>query len=573
MKNSEVADILYEIADFLEIKGVRWKPRAYRRAAGTIETLSEDVERVYDRGELEEIPGVGESIAKKIREYLEEGSLEYLEDLREELKPGLRQLMDIEGVGPKTAKKLNKELGLSSIEEMEEAAKNHRIRELEGFGKKSEEDILRGIEMYRSSQERFVLGYKLPDAKEIVNELDGLKAVNRISLAGSIRRRRPTIGDVDILSTIKEDGDKMEVMKHFTDFEMIDTVLSKGERKSTVVLKNNLHVDFMIIEPETFGAALQYFTGSKAHNIKLREIALDRNWKLSEYGLVQRENEKLIAGETEEEIYEALDLEYIEPELREDRGEIDAAKKGELPQLIGYDSLHGDLHTHSNWSEGTHTVKEMAEAAKEQGHGYIALTDHSKTLAIAQGLTAEDYRDRQKEIDEVNSSLDDFTILSGTEVEIDSDGKLDLPDDLLADLDYVIAAIHSGLKQKEEKITERLLSAMSHDHVDAIAHPTGRILLKRESYDVNLDEIYMAAEEKGINIEINAFPVRQDLPSSDIKRARNYDLKFHIGTDSHSADHLRYIELGIANARRGWLEEDEVINTKNIKDLRKELQI
>ncbi|MFP3950620.1 MAG: DNA polymerase/3'-5' exonuclease PolX [Candidatus Bathyarchaeia archaeon] len=569
MKNSEVAEILYEIADFLEIKGVRWKPRAYRRAAGTIETLSEDVEDVYELGELHDIPGVGESIAEKIGEYLEEGRLQYLEDLREEMNPGLRQLMEVEGVGPKTAKKLNRELGVSSIEEMEEAAKNKMIRELEGFGKRSEEDILRGIEMYRSSQERFILGFKLPSAQEIVGELEKLRDVKRLSLAGSIRRMRPTIGDIDILVTVE--GDKMDVIDHFTGLEVVDTVISQGERKSTVILKNRVEVDLMIIEPETFGAALQYFTGSKAHNIKLRQIALDRRWKLSEYGLVERDDGKLIAGKTEEEIYDALGLEYIEPELREDRGEIEAARNGNLPDLIGYDSLKGDLHTHSNWSEGSHTVREMAEAARRQGHKYIALCDHSKTLAIAQGLTAEDYRDRQKEIDDVNRDLDDFTILSGTEVEIDSEGKLDLPYDLLKDLDYVVAAIHSGFKQTEGEITNRLLSAMSHDHVDAIAHPTGRMLQKREPYEVNLEEVYRSAEENGTYIEINAFPIRQDLPSSDIMNAKEYNLKFHIGTDAHSIDHLRYIDLGIANARRGWLQEEDVINTKSLEELRKEL--
>ncbi|MBD3205443.1 DNA polymerase/3'-5' exonuclease PolX [Candidatus Bathyarchaeota archaeon] len=570
MKNSEVAELLYEIADYLEIKDVEWKPRAYRRAAGTIETHSEPIEDVYERGELAKIPGIGESIAEKIADYLETGSIEYLEGLREDVHEGLRDLMNVEGIGPKTAQKLYMELEITSIDELEKAAKDQKIRELEGFGEKSEEDILRNIKMHRSHQERFLLGYKLRDAEEIVKILKNRENISRVNLAGSIRRRKATIGDIDILITI--DGNHDEVMDFFTSMEQVDIVISRGERKGTVVLENGVQADLMIIAPETYGAALQYFTGNKQHNIKLRNIALEKNWKLSEYGLIDRENEDLIAGESEEQIYKALDLVYIEPELRTDRGEIDAAREGRLPELIAYDSLKGDLHTHSKWSEGNHSIKEMAERAMEMDYEYIAMTDHSKTLAIAQGLTVEDYRERQKEIDNVNEELD-FRVLSGTEVEIDSDGKLDLPDSLLKDLDFVIASIHSGFKQSEEKITNRILSAISNDYVDAIGHPTGRLLLKRDQYDVNLDKIYEAAEERGVSLEINAFPTRLDLPDTEIQKAKEFNIKFALGTDSHNIEHLRFMEFGIANARRGWLKQKDVLNTMNLREIEDYLNI
>jgi DNA polymerase (family 10) len=570
MKNSKVAEMLYEIADYLEIKGVEWKPRAYRRAAGTIETHSEPIENLYERDELDKIPGIGESIAEKIAEYLRTGTIEYLEGLREDVHEGLRELMEIEGIGPKTAQKLYTELEITSIDELEKAAENKKIRQLEGFGEKSEQDILRNIKMHRSHQKRYLLGYKFKDAQEIVEILKNRKGIQRVNLAGSIRRRKSTIGDIDILIAIEGNSD--EIMDFFTSIEEVDVVLSRGERKSTVVLKNGVQADLMIIEQETYGAALQYFTGNKSHNIKLRNIALDKNWKLSEYGLVDKGSEKIIAGETEEEIYKALGLRYIVPELRTDRGEIEAARENKLPNLLPYDSLKGDLHVHSKWSEGNHSIKEMAERAMEIGYEYIAMTDHSKTLAIAQGLTVEDYRERQKQIDKLNEELD-FRILSGTEVEIDSEGKLDLPNSLLKDLDFVIASIHSGFKQSEEKITNRIISAINNDHVNAIGHPTGRLILKREPYAVNLNKIYEAAEKRGVSLEINSFPSRLDLPDTEIQKAREYNIRFTLGTDSHNREHLRFMEFGIANARRGWLEAEDVINTMSLDGLEKYLNI
>lgn len=570
MKNQEVADILYEIADYLEIKGVQWKPRAYRRAAGAIETLSDPIEEVYHQGELQEVSGVGESIAEKIAEYLQRGELEYLNNLREEMPQGLRSLMAVEGIGPKMAEKLYQELKITTVDELEHAAQNHKIRELEGFGEKTEQNILENISMYRESHERFVLGYMLPDVEEIKTQLDELDYVSRVEIAGSTRRRRPTIGDADIL-VISDNSSK--VMDFFTSSEKVARVLSKGERKSTVVLKNNLQVDLLVIDEKNFGAALLYFTGSKDHNIALRKRAIDHNWKLSEYGLEDRESEETLASKTEDEIYRKLELEYIIPELRENRGEIKAAGEGRLPEVLNFEHLKSDLHVHSDWSEGVHSMKEMALTAKASGLKFLALCDHTQGLGIASGLDEDDFQERQKEIDKVNEELEEFTILPGAEVNIDSDGKLDLANDALEELDVVVAAIHSGLSQSQEQITERILSAIHNEHVDIIGHLTGRLLNKRQPYELDLPAIYSAAEDQDVCLEINCFPTRMDLPDSHLIDAKDHDLRFSIGTDSHSTEHLRFIELGVTLARRGWIEPNRVINTLELAELKKQLGI
>ncbi|MDH5779878.1 MAG: DNA polymerase/3'-5' exonuclease PolX [Candidatus Bathyarchaeota archaeon] len=565
IKNREIADILYEVADLLEIKGVQFKPRAYRRAAQTIETLPDDIKAIYDRGALQEIPGIGASIASKIQEIIETGSLEYLEELREELPQGLRELMEIEGLGPKTALKLHRNLKISSINELEAAARSGKIRELEGFGEKTEQNILQSIEMYRSTQERFLLGYVLPIAKEIEEKLSTLDAVTQISLAGSIRRRKETVGDVDILVTSQQPA---KVMTFFTQLSPVKRVLAKGKSKSTVVLTNNLQVDLRVMDEESFGAALQYFTGSKEHNIRLRAMALDKNWKLSEYSLLDKETNETIAGKNEEEIYAALGLSYIEPELRENRGEIEASSRGKLPHLIHYDEVKGDLHVHTTWSDGAHSIAEMAAAAKLLGYEYLAICDHAETLQIAHGLTEEELHNQMREIEKLNRTMDDFTVLSGVEVNIDADGKLDIRDDMLKDLDIAVAAVHSGFKQSEAKMTQRVLTAMHNDHVDVIAHPTGRIINKRDPYQIDLPKIFEAASELGVFMELNAFPNRLDLSDANCVQAKDHGLKIAIGTDAHHKDHLRYMEFGVATARRGWLEKKDILNTSNLNELR-----
>lgn len=564
--NKKIVSIFYEMADLLEIKGVAFKPRAYRRAAQAIETLRGGIKAVYQRGELEEIPGIGSSMASKIKEFMETGNIESLEKLREEVPRDLRELMEIEGIGPKTALELHKQLGISNIEELESAAKNSRIRNLKGFGTKTEDMVLQGVRMYRSAKEKFLLGHALPIAEEIVEELEKLREVTKINLAGSIRRRKETIGDIDVLAASKE---PLMVIDHFTRLPGVEKVLSKGTTKSSIVLAEGLQVDLRVVEEESFGSALQYFTGSKEHNIRLREIAIDRNWKLSEYGLIDKKTNERIAGENEGEIYKALGLNYIEPELRENRGEIEAASQGKLPHLVGYDEIKGDLHIHTDWSDGSHSIKTMADAAKSLGHEYLAICDHTKALRIAGGLSEEELHRQSVEIEKINRSMENFTILSGAEVNIDSSGKFDIADNVLMDLDIVVASIHSGFKQPEAKITERVLTAMHNDYVNVIGHPTGRIINRRGPYQIDLLKIFEAASEQGVLMEINAFPDRLDLSDLNCIRSKDYGVKVSIATDAHHKDQLEYVELGVATARRGWLEPKDVVNTYELGELKR----
>ncbi len=564
--NKKVADILFEIADLLELKGVQFKPRAYRRAAQNINNFSEDITIFYENENLEDIEGVGKSIALKIKEIIETGSLKYLKELRQEFPQGLQEMMDIQGLGPKSLMKLYNELNIQNIDELEKAAKNQKIRSIEGFGEKSEENILKNIEMYKKYQERFLLGDILPIAENIEKKLANLKEVKRIDLAGSIRRKKETIGDVDIL-IISPNPNK--VMDFFTELEEAKRVVSKGHTRSTIITVENLQVDLRVVEKESYGSALQYFTGSKEHNIKLRSIALKKNWKLSEYGLIDKDLTETIASENEADIYKALGLDYIEPELREDRGEIEAAQEGKLPTLIKLDDIKGDLHMHTKWSEGSNTIEEMAQAAKEIGYQYIAICDHAETLQVASGLSSKEIREQMNEIDEINKKVEGITILSGIEANIDAEGKLDVKNEVLKDLDIVVASIHSGFKNSEEIMTTRILNAMHNDYVNIIGHPTGRLLNKREPYEVNLSKIFETAADLGIFLELNAFPDRLDLSDVNCRAAKDNDILITINTDSHHKDHLRYMKYGIATARRGWLEKKDVANTLILKELKK----
>ncbi len=569
--NREIADILYEVADDLEIKGegLPYKPRAYRRAAQSIETLPEDITKLYEENRLTEIPGVGVSIAEKIREIIETGHLKYLEELEKKLPQGLRDLMKIEGLGPKRALKLYEALKIKSIGDLEAAARSGKIRELEEFGEKTEKNILDAIELYRRAHERFLLGFALPIALDAEKRLKGFKQIEKISLAGSIRRRKETVHDIDILAA---SGKPRDVVDFFTKMPGVKRVLAKGDTKSTVLLANSLRMDIRVVQKESFGSALQYLTGSKEHNIKLRDLALGRNMKLSEYGLFDKNKGKKIAGETEEGVYKALGLQYIEPELRENMGEIEAAQKGKLPKLIQYNEIKGDLHVHSNRSEGANTMEEMAATAKSMGYEYTAMTDHTRSLKIARGMTDNKLKEQIKEIDRINQRLEEFTILKGVEANIDADGKIDVPNNILKDLDIVLASIHSGFKQSKEKITGRILSAMHNDYVNVIAHPTGRLLTRRAGYEIDLPKVFEEASKLGVFMEINAFPDRLDLSDVNCFNARKHGVKFSIGTDAHSKDHLRFMEFGVSMARRGWLEKKDVINTLDLKELRKQLK-
>jgi len=571
LKNLELSRIFEQIARILKIKGENpFKIRAYEKIALVLENLPIDIETIYLQGGLNNIPGVGTGIAKKIEEFLTTGKLEYYEKLKETIPSGVIELLDISEVGPKTAKLLYEELGVDNIEKLEKAVRQHQIKDLPGMGEKSETNILRGIELYKRRKERVLLGTALPLAEEIVENLSHLKETNKISFAGSLRRKKETIGDIDILVTSQKPE---KIMKTFTSLPHVREILAEGPTKSSVITKDDIHVDVRVVEPISFGAALQYFTGSKAHNIRLRELAAKRGLKINEYGVFDSETGQRIAGEEEEEVYKILDLAFIPPELREDRGEIEAAQEGRLPRLVEYPQIKGDLHLHSKWSDGAHTIRQMAEAAKKRGYKYIAITDHSQSLKfVAGGLTEERLREQTEEIRRLNQELDDFTVLTGTEVDIKSNGSLDFSDEILSKLDVVIAAIHSGFKQESKIITERIIKAMQNKLVSIIAHPTGRLIGYRESYQVDINKIMTLAAETGTILEINAYPERLDLNDVYCRMAKDREVQLAIETDAHSIDGLEFMNLGVDVARRGWLEEKDVINTLPLDKLLERLK-
>lgn len=562
--NIEVAGVLNEISEIYEATGDLFRSRAFRTAAQRIASLTEDIGEVYAEGRLMDIPGVGRSIASIIEEYIKTGSCALLEELRESLPPGVLELMQLEGVGPKTALRLNRELGITSIDQLEAAAKEGRLRGVRGFGAKTEENILKAIEEHRSRQERHLLGGVLPLIRGITSYMREEEAVIEVEAVGSARRMAETVGDLDILASSES---PLRVVKRFISMPNVTRVILKGRTKSTIILGKGIQVDLRVVPPESYGAALQYFTGSKMHNIKLRTIAKNKGLKLSEYGLFERESGKRIAGEDEREIYRHLGLSWIEPELREDWGEIEAAASGRLPRLVGYEEVKGDLHIHTVWSDGTGTIEEMAEKAREMGLEYIAICDHSKTLGIARGLDEERLREQMREIDRLNEKLEGFTILKGVECNIKADGSLDLSSSVLRDLDLVIAAIHSGFKSDEEQMTERIIRAIHNDYVTAIAHPTGRIIQRRKGYLLDLDRVMEAASERRVMMEINAFPDRLDLNELNSRKAGEMGLTLCIGTDAHTPSQMDFLPLGVAVARRGWLEARQVANTLDARDL------
>ncbi|MDP2899363.1 MAG: DNA polymerase/3'-5' exonuclease PolX [Candidatus Bathyarchaeota archaeon] len=562
--NADVAAVLYEIGEILTIKDDRFRSRAYLLAAQRITSLTEDVKKVKERGELDQIPGVGKSIAATITEVIDTGESKVLEELRESLPPGVRQLMELEGIGPKNAMRLVDELKVSSIDDLEKAAKEERVRVLKGFGEKKEQNILQSIEDYRNRQTRFLLGAILPVVDDMLAWMRESPAVLRAEVAGSYRRRRETIGDLDLL-VASDDPDAASA--RFVAMPPVERVVSHGSTKSTVFLRGHLQVDCRVIPPEAYGAALQYFTGSKDHNVKLRTIGVKAGYKLNEYGLFRREDDKLVASETEEEIYKTLGMDWMPPELRENRGEIEAATEHRLPKLVELDEIRGDLHCHSSWSEGTMTIEEVAEKARALGLSYVVITDHSKSLGIARGLDEKRLREQGKEIDALNRRLRGFTVLKGIECDIKSDGSMDLPDSSLEELDYVVASIHSGFKNDEETMTNRMVSAMRNEHVHAIGHPTGRIIQKRKPYPLNLERVFEEAAAQHVAMEINAFPERLDLDDVSCRQAMEAGVVMSIGTDAHALNQMEFLPLGVSVARRGWLTSKDVANTRTAKDL------
>jgi DNA polymerase (family 10) len=562
MKNKEVAKLFNEISEYLEMEGVAFKPYAYQKAAMTLETLKDDLGDLYRQGglkALKKIPGIGESMALKIEEYLNTGKMQYYEDFKAKMPINLEDIVGVEGVGPKKAKVLYEQLGIKTLEELEEAARAHKIAPLFGFGQKTEENILQGIGFVKTSKGRFLLGDLLPLAQGVLEKLRALPEVEKIDTAGSLRRMKETIGDVDIL-VVSNHPEK--VMDFFVSLPGVVKVWGHGNTKSSVRLKEGFDMDLRVIPPESYGAALQYFTGSKEHNIALRKIAIDQGYKLSEYGLFQGETP--VAAETEEEVYAKLGMAWIPPELREDRGEIDAALAGKLPDLLGYQDIKGDLHVHSNWNGGKESIREIAAAAREMGYAYVGISDHTKFLKIEHGLDEEQLRARNKEIEEINQELKksghNFTVLKGCEANIMADGSIDIADEVLAEMDYVIAGVHSQFKMDRGEMTRRIITAMENPHVDIISHPTGRLLKKREEYDISLDRILEAARATATVLEINAYPERLDLNDLNIRVCKKMGIKMVINTDTHQVDQLRFMPFGIAQARRGWAEKEDIAN-------------
>ncbi len=565
MRNREVAQLLENIATLLEMKGEnRFKIVAYEEAAHRIENWPEPIEEVWQKGKLKEIPGIGESIASKIEEYLTTGKLSYLEELTKEIPPEVIQLTTIPGVGPKIAKLLYDQLGIRSIEDLEKAIAEQKLRHLPRLGVKSEEKIRKGIEMFKRQSGRMLLGQALPLVEEIVGALREKSGVTKISPAGSVRRMKETIGDIDILVASSTPESIMDV---FTSLPQVREVIARGTTKSSIVTQEGIQVDLRVVEEVSFGAALQYFTGSKAHNIKLREIALKKGFKVNEYGIFRLDDDKRIGGEKEEEIYETLGMEWIPPEMREDQGEIELAQEKKLPVLIDISDLQGDLHVHSNWSDGVSSIAEMAEAALSRGYKYLAICDHTQSLAVASGLSPEEIRERRKEIEQWNKKGKGLRLLDGVEANIMSDGSLDFPDSELEKLEVVVAGLHSGLGQGEEKILYRLEGAMKNKYVQVISHPTGRILNRRDAYQVNREKLFNLAQETNTYLEINSQPERLDLSDGDARRARDLGVKLVISTDAHDPSSLDYIRYGIAQARRGWLQKEDVLNTFSLEEL------
>jgi len=580
MANQEIAKIFYEIADFLEMEGVSFKPQAYQRAALSLETLERDVEDIYREGgerAVEKIPGVGESIAKKIVEYLKTGKVKYYETYKKKYPIDMRELTSVEGLGPKMVKELYKHLKIKNLKDLEKAARAGKIKNLPNFGEKTELNILEGIEFLKRTKGRFLLGEILPRVQEIEERLKNLKEVEKIDVCGSVRRRKETIGDVDFLVLTKAPA---RVMDYFCSLPGIVKIWGKGTTRSSVRLKEGFDVDIRVVPEKSYGSALQYFTGSKEHNIKLRKIAIDKGLKLNEYGLFK--GKKIIAGKTEEEIYKVLKMKCPPPEIRENRGEIEAAlqefqgKPGGLPTLVELKDIKGDLHCHSLWDGGANPIDDMAQEALERGYQYLGISDHTKFLKIEHGLSERQLEKQRKEIDKLNSifgqdstSRRRFKILQGAETNILNDGAIDIRDEALKKLDYAIAGIHSNFKMPREKMTERIIRAMKNPYIKIISHPTGRILKRRDEYQIDIGKILRAARETKTILEVNSYPERLDLNDINIKKAIEMGVKLVINTDSHHKDQLRYMAYGVFQARRGWAEKKDVINTYSLEKLLK----
>ncbi|MFH1347032.1 MAG: DNA polymerase/3'-5' exonuclease PolX [Spirochaetota bacterium] len=591
MINQEIAKIFQNIALYFEMNDVPFKPpargrgsskidttrfrrQAYEKAAINLETLSEDIKDIYKKGDreaLEEIPGVGKNIADKIIEYIKTGKIKEYEKLKKKTPVNIEELISVEGIGPKGVKYLYKNLKIKNLKDLERAAKAGKIRNLPNFGEKKEQNILEGIEFLKRSKGRFLLGEILPKVEDIIERLKKLKEIEKISEAGSVRRRKETIGDVDILIT---SPNPKKVVDYFVSMPGVVKIWGKGPTKASVRLSDGFDVDLRVLPDRQFGSALQYFTGSKEHNISLRKIAINKGLKLSEYGLFK--GARMIAGKTEKEIYKVLKMDYIEPELRENTGEIESAVKKMLPNIINYGDIKGDLHVHSNWDGGENSIEDLANEAIKMGYQYIGIADHTKFLRIENGLNEKQLIRRNKEIDKINKKFQvssfKFQVLKGCEANIMADGSIDIDDKVLAQMDYVIAGVHSQMKMPKSQMTERIINAMRNPNVDIISHPTGRILKKRDEYEIDFEKVLEVAKKTKTILEINASPARLDLKDIHIKKAKWAGVKMDINTDAHQKEHLRLMEYGISQARRGWAEKKDIINTWPLKKLIKAIK-
>lgn len=565
MRNQEVAAIFAAMADMLAIQGENYhRILAYRRAAENVGTLGRPLEEVWRAGEVEAIPGIGKILASKIDELMRTGRLSAYEQLQDQVPAGVVDMLQVPDVGPKRVALFWKELGLTSVDALERAAREGRLRALPGMGAKSEAKVLAGIEALKRRTGRTLLGVAWPLAAAMLDALREVPGVVQVAPAGSLRRMRETVGDLDLLVA---SADPEPVMARFHELDGVAEVLLSGPTKTSIRTHDGLQVDLRVLEPARWGTALQYFTGSQAHNIRLRGLALDRGFSLSEYSLKREDDTELLYA-TEEDVYQTLGLPFIPPPLREDRGEIEAALAGNLPDLVALQDLKGDLQFHTTWSDGSHSLLDMAQAARARGLEYALVTDHSHSLGVAGGLTAEDLRRQRAEIEQVNRQLGpSFRLLAGVEVEVRADGSLDFPDEVLAGLDLVVASVHTGLRQDRERVTSRTLAAIRNPHVDVIAHPTGRLIGGREGADLDMESIFRAAAEMSTALEVNALPDRLDLRDAHVRRAIELGVKLAINSDAHHVSGFDVLPFGVATAQRGWATPADVINTRSVDQI------
>ncbi|MCL4398272.1 MAG: DNA polymerase/3'-5' exonuclease PolX [Candidatus Parvarchaeota archaeon] len=562
--NKDLSEKLNDIADILDIEGVKWEPRAYRTAALTVSGLSEDISKVYQEGKLLELEGIGKSIANSIKEYVESGKISKYEKLKKKYPIDFESFRKIRGMGPKRAYALYKALGIKTVEDLKKAVDGGKIQNIEGFGEKSEEELKKNLESFMNvKSDRLLLGYVIDYANSIVEKLRKSGLFERVEIAGSMRRMRETIGDIDILAISEKPESGMDF---FSKMDEVKGIVVKGPTKTTVELSIGTTCDIRILPRESFGAAMQYFTGNKDHNVKLRKIAISKGLKLNEYGLFRGKDS--IAGKSEEEIYSRLGMDIMPPELRENTGEIEAAQEHRLPKIVNYNEILGDLHAHTKDSDGMNSLEEMASAAEKMGFKYIALTNHSKSLPVAHGLDEKRFLELNKKIDSFNEK-NNIKILKGVELEILKDGSLDLKNDSLKGLDFVIGAMHQNLNMSGKELTNRLIKAINSGNINTVAHPTDRIIGQREGLKLDFEKVMEACQKNQVLLEIDGYPERSDLPFDLVKKAKDYAIKFSLGSDSHRTEHFRFLNLACAIARRGWLEKRDVINTLEYKEVLK----